>query len=42
MTNSARFCKAGFRYERIEGVGRWIPLEAPERLNPLLLDFLRR
>ncbi len=42
MTNSARFCKAGFRYERLDGVGHWMPLEAPEKLNPLLLDFLRR
>jgi len=42
MTNSASFCKAGFRYERIAGVGHWIPLEAPEKLNPLLIDFLRR
>jgi pimeloyl-ACP methyl ester carboxylesterase len=42
MTDSARFCKAGLRYERVEGVGHWIPLEAPETLNPLLLDFLRR
>ena len=41
MTDSGPFCKAGFRYERIEGVGHWIPLEAHEKLNPLLLDFLR-
>lgn len=42
MTNSARYCQAGFRYERVEGVGHWIPLEAPERLNRLLLDYLQR
>ena len=42
MTNSAQFCKAGWRYERIDGVGHWIPLEAPDRLNALLLDYLRR
>jgi pimeloyl-ACP methyl ester carboxylesterase len=41
MTNSAQFCKAGWRYERIEGVGHWLPLEAPARLNSLLLDYLR-
>jgi pimeloyl-ACP methyl ester carboxylesterase len=41
MTNSARFCKAGFRYARIDGAGHWIPLEAPDRLNPLLIDFLK-
>jgi pimeloyl-ACP methyl ester carboxylesterase len=41
MVNSAQFCKAGWRYERIDGVGHWLPLEAPERLNTLLLDYLR-
>jgi pimeloyl-ACP methyl ester carboxylesterase len=41
MTGSARYCKAGLRYERIENVSHWIPLEAPDRLNPLLIDFLR-
>lgn len=41
MINSAQFCKAGWRYERIDGVGHWLPLEAPERLNPFLLDYLR-
>jgi pimeloyl-ACP methyl ester carboxylesterase len=40
MVNSAQFCKAGWRYRRIDGVGHWLPLEAPERLNPLLLDYL--
>ena len=29
-----------WRYERIEGAGHWIPLDAPERLNELLLEFL--
>lgn len=28
-----------WRYERLEGVGHWVPLEAAERLNELLLDF---
>jgi pimeloyl-ACP methyl ester carboxylesterase len=41
MINSAQFCKAGWRYERIEGVSHWLPLQAPDRLNPLLLDYLR-
>ena len=41
MVNSAQFCKAGWRYERIDGVGHWLPLEAPDRLNPLLLEYLR-
>jgi pimeloyl-ACP methyl ester carboxylesterase len=29
-----------WRYEKLEGAGHWIPLEATERLNELLLDFL--
>jgi pimeloyl-ACP methyl ester carboxylesterase len=41
MVNSAQFCKTGWRYERIDGVGHWVPLEAPERLNALLIDYLR-
>ena len=41
MVHSAQFCKAGWRYERIDGVGHWVPLEAPERLNALLVDYLR-
>jgi pimeloyl-ACP methyl ester carboxylesterase len=39
MTGSADQCAAGFRYERIEDAGHWIPLDAPDRLNELLLDF---
>jgi pimeloyl-ACP methyl ester carboxylesterase len=41
MVHSAQFCKAGWRYERIDGVGHWVPLEAPERLNAFLVDYLR-
>lgn len=40
MTESERFVTGGWRYERIEGVSHWIPLDAPERLNELLLEFL--
>jgi len=29
-----------WRYELLEGIGHWIPLEAPDELNELLLDFL--
>lgn len=39
MTGSARFVDAPFRYERIEGVGHWIPLDAPDRLSDLLISF---
>ncbi|GAB4823773.1 hypothetical protein N2152v2_010819 [Parachlorella kessleri] len=41
MAESARYVQPGkWRYERIEGAGHWIPRDAPEQLNRLLLDFL--
>jgi pimeloyl-ACP methyl ester carboxylesterase len=40
MSGSGRYVDGPWRYERIEGVGHWIPTEAPEHLNRLLLDFL--
>jgi pimeloyl-ACP methyl ester carboxylesterase len=40
MKKSADYVEASWRYERIEGAGHWIPLDAPERLNRLLLEYL--
>jgi len=40
MTNSAANITAPWRYERIEGPGHWMQLEAPEEVNRLLIDFL--
>jgi len=40
MTGSAAYVDAPWRYERIDGVGHWMPLQAPESVNALLLDFL--
>jgi len=40
MTGSQRFLAGPWRYERIAGSSHWIPLDAPDRLNELLLDFL--
>jgi pimeloyl-ACP methyl ester carboxylesterase len=41
MTGSAAFVDDGrWRYERVEGAGHWMQLEAPDRVNELLLDFL--
>jgi pimeloyl-ACP methyl ester carboxylesterase len=37
---SASFVDANWRYERIEGVSHWIPLDVPDRLNELLLEWL--
>lgn len=40
MAGSGRFVDGPFRYERIEGAGHWVPVEAPDRLNDLLVEFL--
>ena len=40
MTRSAGNVKGPWRYERIEGPGHWMQLEAPDKVNRLLLDFL--
>lgn len=37
---SERFVSGPWRYERMEGASHWIPLDAPDRLNELLLEFL--
>ncbi len=40
MTGSAAHVAGRWRYERIEGPGHWMQLEAPDEVNRLLLDFL--
>ena len=40
MTGSADHVSGPWRYERIEGPGHWMQLEAPDTVNELLLDFL--
>ena len=40
MTGSAKFCANGFRYERVDGAGHWMQIEAAEKVNALLRDFL--
>ena len=40
MTRSADSVAGPWRYERIEGPGHWMQLEAPEEVNRLLIDFL--
>jgi pimeloyl-ACP methyl ester carboxylesterase len=40
MTISASQVEGPWRYERLEGVGHWMQLEAPEAVNALLKDFL--
>jgi pimeloyl-ACP methyl ester carboxylesterase len=38
---SSAFVTGPWRYELLRGVSHWIPLEAPDQLNRLLLDWLR-
>jgi pimeloyl-ACP methyl ester carboxylesterase len=42
MTDSAHNMADPWRYERFDGPGHWMHLEAPEQVNALLLDFLPR
>ena len=40
MTDSAENVAGPWRYERLEGAGHHMQLEAPAAVNALLLDFL--
>lgn len=40
MTGSAGWVSGTWRYERIDGTGHWLPLEAADEVNTLLTDFL--
>ena len=42
LTGSEQFVEGPWRYERIEGTGHWMQLDAPDKLNDLLLDFLAK
>jgi pimeloyl-ACP methyl ester carboxylesterase len=40
MTDSAANVAGPWRYERLDGHGHWLQLDAPDHVNLLLLDFL--
>jgi pimeloyl-ACP methyl ester carboxylesterase len=42
MTDSAAHVAGPWRYERLDGPGHWMQLEAPDEVNALLLGFLPR
>ncbi|MBA5639345.1 alpha/beta fold hydrolase [Duganella sp. LX20W] len=42
MTRSQRYCKRGWSYTRLDNVGHWMTVEAPEAVNALLLSYLER
>ncbi|WP_428558915.1 MAG: alpha/beta fold hydrolase [Solidesulfovibrio sp. DCME] len=41
MTGSQRYVAGPWRYERITGASHWLQLDAPQKVNSLLLDFFR-
>jgi len=40
MTGSSVFVEGPWRYERLEGAGHWVPVDAAQELSALLVDFL--
>lgn len=40
MTRSAGHVSGPWRYERLDGPGHWMQLEAPGEVNRLLIEFL--
>ena len=40
MKMSGRFVKGPWRYEQIDGASHWIPLDASDKLNQLLIEWL--
>jgi pimeloyl-ACP methyl ester carboxylesterase len=40
MRRSGEHVTGDWRYERIEGAGHWLQLDATARVNKLLLEFL--
>lgn len=40
MLGNEKYVKGSWRYERLDGIGHWMQLEAPNQVNELLLDFL--
>jgi pimeloyl-ACP methyl ester carboxylesterase len=40
MARSGEHVTGPWRYERIDGAGHWLQLDAPERVNQLLTEFL--
>jgi pimeloyl-ACP methyl ester carboxylesterase len=41
MVISGQYVDAPWRYEEIEGASHWLQLDAPDKVNALLLDYLR-
>ncbi|MEU6981378.1 MULTISPECIES: alpha/beta fold hydrolase [unclassified Streptomyces] len=41
MTGTSAYVAGSWRYERVEDAGHWLQLDQPERVNELLLSFLK-
>ena len=41
MTDSKNYVDGSWRYEKIEGAGHWMQLDAPDKVNGLVLEFLQ-
>lgn len=41
MVRSGDYCAGPFTYRRLEGVGHWTPLEAPDEVAAAIVDHLR-
>lgn len=41
MLASAAYCDAGWTYVHVDGVGHWLQLAAPARVNALLIEHLK-
>lgn len=42
MIGSAAYVDAPWRYERIVGASHWIPVDVPDKLSDLLVDFFKK
>lgn len=42
MLDSEQYTAGGFEYRRIDECSHWIPLDKPDELSPIILDYWRR
>jgi len=42
MISSAALVVAPWRYERLEGVSHWVPVDVPDKLSELILNCYKR
>ena len=42
MIGSAAFVDAPWRYQRLEGVSHWVPVDVPDKLSELIINFYKQ